>query len=139
MELEYNLFPSAQFNHLNDSVYIIFDTNVLIQNLKEIKDIIQKNKLNRTDNTNMSLFFIVPWIVIMELDALKSNRKGKLLLEIESRAAIDYLLKIASENCDFITFQNSAQNEEISNQIKCVTNDDYILKCALKSKETCKL
>ena len=132
MEFEYNERQSeVQFNE--NAVYVILDTNVLIQNLSEIKEIIEKNELYSPE---LSSFFLIPWIVILELDALKTNQKDKLKLGRESREAINYLLKLSTEKCDYIHFQNSAQNDEILSEIKCISNDDYILKCALKSKLT---
>jgi predicted ribonuclease YlaK len=119
---------------------IIIDTNIFISHLEQLKDICVKYYQN--------IMIVVPWIVLQELDHLKSNNYSTKSSDIKlsgdmarkAQRSISWLTSILQSNdkkYNFI-FQNSIQDKEKLDIIDCLTNDDRILKCALKITLTSK-
>ncbi len=121
---------------------IVLDTNIFISHLNQVKEV-----ANKYQNSS-ELLFIVPWVVVQELDRLKSNSpfktdalESKSINTITKRAqeAIYYISSLINERSRKFQFESSAQSKEESPLIKCITNDDYILKCALIYANICKI
>jgi hypothetical protein len=89
---------------------LVLDTNVFISNLKQLTDI--DNKYSK------DILFIVPWVILQELDGLKSNiqivEASPLASHVPSlsskaRAAIQFILNNLEKNSKNFYFETSAQ------------------------------
>jgi hypothetical protein len=94
-------------------IYTILDTNILVSHLNEIKKHIENNKSNIITTNQMNnkvlVFFIIPWLVVRELDALKCKNEKSVGVQRKSREAINYLLKESNKKCEYLYFQSSLQ------------------------------
>ncbi|KAF9947641.1 hypothetical protein BGZ72_010407 [Mortierella alpina] len=117
---------------------VILDTNVLISHLNFLQTLIETNgtvlssRKNRssTDNNNPHIAFVVPWIVIQELDGLKSSRGrgggNEVDLTEKARRAIRYVQDELEKPEETRKLRGQKISECIEKQSK---NDDYILDC----------
>lgn len=100
-------------------VFVIIDTNILISHLDDVKRFIQKNKErigtqhNDKKISKNLIYVIIPWIVIQELDLLKSKNESDSSIAIKSRESINYLLTMLNEKCEFLYFQTSLEVRDI--------------------------
>jgi predicted ribonuclease YlaK len=108
----------------------IIDTNVLLSNIKSL----EKNFSPGTKK----ITFVIPWVVIQELDNCKRKSYTK-SINIRAQQAIKYIHSLLSAKADNFIFENSMQNSQDSEMIKCSSNDDQILKCALRYHTSRKL
>ncbi|KAG0212548.1 hypothetical protein BGX28_006147 [Mortierella sp. GBA30] len=115
---------------------VVLDTNVLISHLNFLQTLIEAcgtpfNRKNRAPvgNGQPQIVFVVPWIVVQELDGLKSNSRGhgtEVNLTEKARRAIRYVQDELEKSEDKRKLRGQKINECIEKQSK---NDDYILDC----------
>ncbi|PFX28137.1 Transcriptional protein SWT1 [Stylophora pistillata] len=125
-----------------DTLYVILDTNVLLSHLKlisELKDFPIEGVARPV--------LVVPWIVIQELDSLKSdswrikrgklvtdtNQNGRLGVDILARQAVRFLHLCFESNHARVRGQTVSEAREMmeSCTIENPNNDDKILQCCL--------
>lgn len=128
----------------SDTLYVVLDTNVLLSHLKlisELKDFPIEGVARPV--------LVIPWIVIQELDSLKSDswriKRGKLVTnESESdnskfgvdtlaRQAVRFLHTCFESNHPRLRGQTVSEAQEMMENcsIEDPTNDDKILQCCL--------
>lgn len=102
-------------------LFIVIDTNILITNLNDVKEMIDKrlDDIQKTKSSNNEFFivFVIPWIVVQELDALKnrykaaatSNQENANLLSNQARHANRLLNAYLSKKCELVRFQTSSE------------------------------
>ncbi|KAF9586543.1 hypothetical protein BGW38_002540 [Lunasporangiospora selenospora] len=123
-------------NSDNDpSAIVILDTNILISHLNLLKSLtnsvefsVSNHGLKTTKDSVPRILFIVPWVVIQELDGLKSGKQfgGELDLAEKSRRAIRYVETELEKPADRRALQGQKISESIEKQTQ---NDDRILDC----------
>ena len=96
VSLEQNL-TSAQRDPTRKRVVCVLDTNILISNLTQLKEILQRSK------SASHVMCAIPWIVLQELDRLKSankyNKKNGGDSQLVSKAvqAIQFISRVLDE------------------------------------------
>lgn len=123
---------AAEKNHTTnfwkkDNFYFVVDTNVFLQNITFIDDLISM-KLCDTAGT----LIYVPYCVLQELDKLKVRSPSE-SIKTRSARAIKFLNKAFEDKMQRIQAQSSA--EENRHLIKVTSPDDSILNCCLQVKE----
>ncbi|KAM8720395.1 hypothetical protein ACLKA7_006444 [Drosophila subpalustris] len=109
---------------LEDHMYFVLDTNVLMNNLAFVEDL---SKVALAE-TNGSMLFI-PYIVIKELDKLKDRRSEDSLKRTAAIRAIHYL----NEKFDnSLKIQAQSALEEAEHLIEVDSPDDSIVNCCLQ-------
>ena len=109
---------------------VIVDTNVLIESADELRDLVAALASDAS--------FCIPWIVLSELDKLKSSRDEA--MAFRARRAIKYLGEIfaVGTNPHFLgqsmrEFKCAVQDYGVAS---CrATNDDMVLQCALQKQD----
>ncbi|CAF0858780.1 unnamed protein product [Brachionus calyciflorus] len=130
--LNYNmtLIPNLIKNNLNQTeidLLIVLDTNIFISNLDHLKKMSQKY----TDR----VLFSIPWVVVQELDNLKSKKSidKSVLINQKAQESIKFINSILSlSNFLFETFN---QYQDVTDGLECLNNDDRILKCAIRLRQ----
>ncbi|TSL47576.1 Transcriptional protein SWT1 [Bagarius yarrelli] len=76
---------------------------------------------------------LIPWVVLQELDSLKS---GKLSKNVESKArpAVDYIYTSLKNQVPRLWGQSMQQMSQASCRLNSVNNDDLVLQCCLQFK-----
>eukprot|EP01023_Acetabularia_acetabulum_P009785 TRINITY_DN14428_c0_g2_i1.p1 TRINITY_DN14428_c0_g2~~TRINITY_DN14428_c0_g2_i1.p1 ORF type:complete len:545 (-),score=64.84 TRINITY_DN14428_c0_g2_i1:376-1833(-) len=125
-------------------IYGVIDTNVFISNLEDLKQLF----LDLKENDVQNLKFLIPWIVLCELDGLKKREGddvGKLARDathfLKENMSLDFILlqgisdyrKIRGKSDDesndnkiiqtCLYYQESFQDKEIQSQVVLLTND----------------
>ncbi|KAF9980519.1 hypothetical protein BGZ75_008342 [Mortierella antarctica] len=117
---------------------VILDTNVLISHLNFLQTLIEthgtvassRRSRSSTGNNGPHIAFVVPWIVIQELDGLKGSRGraggNEVDLTEKARRAIRYVQDELEKPEETRKLRGQKISECIEKQSK---NDDYILDC----------
>ncbi|GJJ72212.1 hypothetical protein EMPS_04569 [Entomortierella parvispora] len=119
---------------------VVLDTNVLISHLNFIQSLIDAHGTSLSDTKKGSsrpgspqephIIFIVPWVVVRELDGLKGNRNhgggGEVDLGEKARRAIRYIHEEMEKPADKRKLRGQKISECMEKQDQ---NDDYILDC----------
>ncbi|XP_078350635.1 uncharacterized protein LOC144635377 isoform X2 [Oculina patagonica] len=133
--------PSS--NSYKDTLYVVLDTNVLLSHLKlisELKDFPIEGVARPV--------LVIPWIVIQELDSLKSDswriKRGKLVstatkkngkfgVDTLARQAVRFLHLCFESNHPRVRGQTVSEAREMMDNcsIEDPNNDDKILQCCL--------
>ena len=99
MSLEHNLYPLSSFDGGGGGggnsklLIIVLDTNIFISNLSQLKHVLS--------SSSQFILFAIPWIVLQELDRLKSANKyknGDASLVHKAVKAIQFISNILDEN-----------------------------------------
>ncbi|KAG0052674.1 hypothetical protein BGZ83_002283 [Gryganskiella cystojenkinii] len=118
---------------------VILDTNVLISHLNFIQSLISAHGTSISDNKKSlsrpgspqepQILFIIPWVVIRELDGLKGGGRGggsEVDLSEKARRAIRYVHDEMEKPADRRKLRGQKISECMEKQDQ---NDDYILDC----------
>ncbi|XP_060769973.1 transcriptional protein SWT1 isoform X1 [Neoarius graeffei] len=109
-------------------IFVVLDTNVLLSHLDFVKKI-------RSHGIGALGFptLLVPWVVLQELDSLKS---GKLSKNVESKArpAVDYIYTCLKNQEPRLWGQSMQQVSQAACGLNSVNNDDRVLQCCLQYK-----
>ncbi|KAF8977553.1 hypothetical protein BGZ46_007301 [Entomortierella lignicola] len=112
---------------------VIFDTNVLISHLNFLQSFVQaygkKSAMpNQPGKWEPYIIFVVPWVVVQELDGLKSGRGGGSEIDLRGKAqrAIRYLQDELGRPEGTRKLRGQKISEHMEKQQK---NDDSILDC----------
>jgi len=112
-------------------VFLTVDTNVLLSDNK--RNLISAQLLPRPDAA-----LVIPWVVLLELDALKERAQQR--VAIEARAAISFLTDTVATSTVYGQSADQARKDETArgwrgdNQA-AIANDDRILQCTLAMME----
>jgi predicted ribonuclease YlaK len=87
---------------------VVLDTNIFIGHLAELTEMIERR--------HRSVVISVPWIVLQELDSLKSRRTSDLINK-RAQSAINYLNGVLKSNAGGFLFENSVQVSLIAKKI----------------------
>uniref|UniRef100_A0AAR2JLB7 Transcriptional protein SWT1 n=1 Tax=Pygocentrus nattereri TaxID=42514 RepID=A0AAR2JLB7_PYGNA len=111
--------------HLQD-LFIVLDTNVLLSHL----DFVKKMRSHGLGALGFPTL-LVPWVVLQELDSLKS---GKLSREVEHKArpAVHYIYSCLKSQEPRLWGQSMQQASQASCGLGVVNNDDRVLQCCLQ-------
>ncbi|KAL6485757.1 hypothetical protein MHYP_G00051490 [Metynnis hypsauchen] len=111
--------------HLQD-LLIVLDTNVLLSHL----DFVKKMRSHGLGALGFPTL-LVPWVVLQELDSLKS---GKLSREVEHKArpAVHYIYSCLKSQEPRLWGQSMQQASQASCGLGVVNNDDRVLQCCLQ-------
>ncbi|XP_053087665.1 transcriptional protein SWT1 isoform X1 [Pangasianodon hypophthalmus] len=107
---------------------VVLDTNVLLSHLDFVKRI-RSHGLGALGFPTL----LVPWVVLQELDSLKS---GKLSKNVESKArpAVDYIYTSLKNQEPRLWGQSMQQMSQAACGLNSVNNDDRVLQCCLQYK-----
>ncbi|XP_053542956.1 transcriptional protein SWT1 isoform X3 [Ictalurus punctatus] len=107
---------------------IVLDTNVLLSHLDFVKRI-RSHGLGALGFPTL----LVPWVVLQELDLLKS---GKLSKNVESKArpAVDYIYTSLKNQEPRLWGQSMQQECQAACRLIAMNNDDLVLQCCLQYK-----
>lgn len=139
-----NLNLQQNDSSLISKVIFVFDTNIFISNLHELKEITCNH------HNNKYCHYAVPWIVLQELDRLKvpfNNKTDNKKVNLSSKAikAIEFISNILDETSkkaglfssimksNFL-FESPSLSKQPGN-IKCDLNDDRIINYSLQLKK----
>ncbi|XP_033095451.1 transcriptional protein SWT1-like [Anneissia japonica] len=111
-------------------VYVVLDTNVLIYDWKFLKQ-----KTNADSSECAYVCFIVPWVVIQELDSLKQAKRSPSLTTNVTNA-IKYVNQAIREKHRMIG--QSIQDTTLIQEFDMKNNDDKILQCCLQYQQRIK-
>ncbi|KAJ7378137.1 RNA endoribonuclease [Desmophyllum pertusum] len=119
-----------RYAELYDTLYVVLDTNVLLSHLKlisELKDFPIEGVARPV--------LIIPWIVIQELDSLKSDswriKKGKLVSSSKNKNGKFGVDTLARQAVRFLHLCFEAREMMENCSIEDPNNDDKILQCCL--------
>ena len=104
-------------NSAKQKLFIIIDTNILITNLNDLKEMIDKRLDDSQKAPNeLLIVFVIPWVVVQELDALKnrykaasSSQENANVLSNQARHANRLLNTYISKKCELVRFQTSSE------------------------------
>ncbi|KAI4879876.1 hypothetical protein NFI96_013196 [Prochilodus magdalenae] len=115
----------SQEQHQQD-LLIVLDTNVLLSHL----DFVKKMRSHGLGALGFPTL-LVPWVVLQELDSLKS---GKLSREVEHKArpAVHYIYSCLKNQEPRLCGQSMQQASQASYGLSVVNNDDRVLHCCLQ-------
>ncbi|KAF9318739.1 hypothetical protein BG003_010667 [Podila horticola] len=107
---------------------VVLDTNVLLSHLNFLRSLVSVCDTKYSDASRTKAVFIVPWVVIQELDGLKVDRgrRGEVDVADKARRAIKYI----QDELERPENKRSLRGQKIGECLeKRETNDDYILDC----------
>ena len=90
--------------------------------LVKLREMAERNVVN--------MILLIPWIVVHELDCLKSNPE----LEIVARKAGKYIQRVLENKEIGLVIQTTQDAKEAKSLFDSNVNDDKILKCCLHMK-----
>ncbi|KAF8984309.1 RNA endoribonuclease [Podila verticillata] len=121
---------SASSDRNGFEAVVVLDTNVLLSHLNFLRSLVSvcDTKYNGTSSPTKAVF-IVPWVVIQELDGLKMDRGrrgGEVDVVDKARRAIKYI----QDELERPENRRSLRGQKVGECLeKRETNDDYILDC----------
>ncbi|XP_014791188.1 transcriptional protein SWT1 [Octopus bimaculoides] len=110
--------------------YIILDTNILL--LKSGLAVIEKIRDGFYSDIERSPFIVVPWVVMQELDALKSKTQMNSSTAKHAQRAISFLFSCFNNKHPRIIGQSSREAMEQDPIFIVENNDDKILQCCMQ-------
>ncbi|XP_036368297.1 transcriptional protein SWT1 isoform X1 [Octopus sinensis] len=110
--------------------YIILDTNILL--LKSGLAVIEKIRDGFYSDIERSPFIVVPWVVMQELDALKSKTRMNSSTAKHAQRAISFLFSCFNKKHPRIIGQSSREAMEQDPIFIVENNDDKILQCCMQ-------
>ncbi|GAB6026465.1 RNA endoribonuclease [Chamberlinius hualienensis] len=106
-------------------LYIILDTNILLSDLALVDDI-KKKKMGSI----FPVVYVIPWVVLQELDLLKSDKQKNPNLKPLAIKAINYLFERFKRNDPQFRGQSATESKKVVS-FKAESNDDRILQCCM--------
>ncbi|XP_060738807.1 transcriptional protein SWT1 isoform X1 [Tachysurus vachellii] len=108
--------------------FIVLDTNILLSHL----DFVRRIRSHGLGTLGFPTL-LVPWVVLQELDSLKSGKLSK-NVENKARPAVDYIYTSLKNQEPRLWGQSMQQMSQASCGLKSVNNDDRVLQCCLQYK-----
>ncbi|XP_064650043.1 uncharacterized protein LOC135501721 isoform X2 [Lineus longissimus] len=126
-----------QGSSVNTKLFIVLDTNVLMQHTAYVEDLRDRSFSNLGKPV-----VIIPWIVMQELDSLKDNKGPNRILqrsysaETQARLAVKFLHTCFQSKHPRIVGQTPREAAlPTSGDLTIESNDDQVLQCCLQCKE----
>ncbi|KAF9961652.1 RNA endoribonuclease [Modicella reniformis] len=126
---------SPSSDYIPDAI-VVFDTNVLISHLNFMQRLVdahgteasKRPSLDKNGKQKPLILFIIPWVVVQELDRLKMQKQGRGEYDVveKARRAIIYLEKELEKPSEQRRIRAQKTSEYIEKQ---KINDDKILDC----------
>ncbi|XP_032777614.2 uncharacterized protein LOC116916472 [Daphnia magna] len=112
----------------NVAAHLVIDTNIFLSHLPIVKTL--------TENKEFSsrVQILVPWMVLQELDFMKSNRQNKINLETVARKAAAFILEQINKKNNFFRSQTLTEFKNCINLLPDENADDKILQWCLYLK-----
>ncbi|XP_062857209.1 transcriptional protein SWT1 isoform X2 [Trichomycterus rosablanca] len=107
-------------------VLIVLDTNVLLSHLDFVKKI-RSHGLGALGFPKL----LVPWVVLQELDSLKSGKLSK-DVERKARPAVDYIYNCLKNQEPRLLGQSMQLASQAAYGLNTANNDDRVLQCCLQ-------
>ncbi|XP_053366925.1 transcriptional protein SWT1 [Clarias gariepinus] len=119
---------TASSQKQQQDLLIVLDTNVLLSHLDFVKKI-RSHGLGALGFPTL----LVPWVVLQELDSLKS---GKLSKNVERKAqpAVNYIYTCLKDQEPRLWGQSMQQVSQAACGLDTMNNDDRVLQCCLQYK-----
>uniref|UniRef100_T1JAG5 PIN domain-containing protein n=1 Tax=Strigamia maritima TaxID=126957 RepID=T1JAG5_STRMM len=114
---------TKQLAKVQKTMYVITDTNILIHNLDLFKKLLPL--------TEHKIVFIIPWIVLQELDKLKRSTKD---VNLQAREAVRFIDVSLADPTSGVKGQTLKAATQLKNEL-ATTNDDQILLCCIDFNE----
>ncbi|XP_062608177.1 transcriptional protein SWT1-like [Saccostrea cucullata] len=131
------VFTSGQPGHIHSvdhGLHIVVDTNVFISNLAFVQDL-RDHCFEKFGLPNL----VIPWVVMQELDALKSNKSSAATMSMKigkcARAAVHYIYQCFMDNHQRVIGQSATQASDASKEFQAECNDDRILQTCLQCQK----
>ncbi|GAB1607423.1 transcriptional protein SWT1-like [Argonauta hians] len=115
-------------NSSNQLLYVTLDTNVLLT--KCGLSVVEKLRDGFYSDIENSPFIVVPWVVMQELDALKSKSKTK--SAVHAQRAISFLFCCFNSKHPRVIGQTSREAMEQDCVFVVENNDDKVLQCCMQ-------
>lgn len=131
------VFTTDQPEHIHNvdqDLYIVVDTNVFISNLAFVEDL----RDHCFENFGLPVL-VIPWVVMQELDALKSNKSSAATMSMKigkcARAAVGYIYQCFQDNHQRVIGQGAAQASAASKEFQAECSDDRILQTCMQCQK----
>ncbi|XP_047674070.1 transcriptional protein SWT1 isoform X2 [Tachysurus fulvidraco] len=118
----------GQKQQQQQDLFIVLDTNILLSHLDFVRRI-RSHGLGALGFPTL----LVPWVVLQELDSLKSGKLSK-NVENKARPAVDYIYTSLKNQEPRLWGQSMQQMSQASCGLESVNNDDRVLQCCLQYK-----
>jgi len=111
-------------------LHVIVDTNILLLHLPVVKMLLDR----RSCDKNIRVY--IPWMVLQELDFMKTKREEKNRIEISARKAASFLFKEIQEKNPFFRVQTIDEFKSCISLLSDENGDDKMLEwCLYLQKE----
>uniref|UniRef100_A0A0M3HYR1 PINc domain-containing protein n=1 Tax=Ascaris lumbricoides TaxID=6252 RepID=A0A0M3HYR1_ASCLU len=100
------------------SLVVVFDTSILL----ESPNIIKKS-------TDVEINVVIPYKVVEELDRFKNSESS--CNQAHATAVVSIMHNLLTLHNEYFIFESSFESSSHLDGLRCRSNDDYILKCAL--------
>lgn len=113
----------------NAAAHIVIDTNIFLSHLLIVKMLIEDEEFC----SNVQI--LVPWMVLQELDFMKTSRQNKVNLETVARKAATFILEQINKKNPFFRSQTLSEFKSCINLLPDENADDKILQWCLYLKK----
>ncbi|KAF9100104.1 hypothetical protein BGX23_006068 [Mortierella sp. AD031] len=125
--------PSRRTEEDDPDSVVVLDTNILISHLNFFQSLIKSYGAppdkTKSNHAQTNVIFVIPWVVIHELDGLKTGGRGGTGSDVDvagkARSAIEYLRSELSKSSSSL-IRGQKMSEMVA---KVEANDDKILDC----------
>lgn len=96
------------------------DTNIFLSHLKSIKQI-------QTDSNLEHLLFVVPWVIVQELDNCKNKKDYSENINKKAQESIKFILNLLQSKSERFHFETALQvtNYKLKSYKTCIKNNTY--------------
>ncbi|XP_055954294.1 transcriptional protein SWT1 [Patella vulgata] len=123
-----DIMPIKDFK--NKNLYLIIDTNILVQSLKFLQNILE------TVIEGFGLpYIVIPWIVMQELDYIKDGKSRHNVNQFtkdKAFKAVKFLFSCLQSGHPRVRGQTPADSQQIVEGLPIDCNDDRVLQCYLR-------
>lgn len=124
--------PSEKFSSITSAsaaLHVVIDTNIFLLHLPIVQMLVEKEEFCS------KVQILVPWMVLQELDFMKTNRENKVKLEIMARKAGTFIFEQISKKNAFFRTQTLEEFKSCINLLPDENADDKILQWCLYLKK----
>lgn len=115
----------------NAVLHVVIDTNIFLSHLPIVKNLVEGKQ------TYSKVHIYVPWMVLQELDYMKTNRDNKMKLELLARKAANFIFEQTTRKNPLFRIQSLDEFKNCINLLPDENADDKILLwCLQLQKET---
>ena len=111
------------------ALHVVIDTNIFLSHLPIVQMLVEKEEFCS------KVQILVPWMVLQELDFMKTNRENKVKLEILARKAGTFIFEQISKKNVFFRTQTLEEFKSCMNLLPDENADDKILQWCLNLKK----